>query len=153
MDLRLLRLKDEGDLRIPKVLYHGTSRDKVSSIFQHGLVAGGPGGGRTHVHTVGKINGTQEVSGVRSSSDTVIVIDGEAVMNDQLTAKYMSGNQVFLMDKVRREFLLHAFDRESGKCIYMPSQDGHGNVIGGRKVQETVISGAEAQKLMKLSDS
>ena len=91
MDLRLLRLNDEGDLRIPKVLYHGTSRDKVSSIFQHGLVAGGPGGGRTHVHTVGKINGTQEVSGVRSSSDTVIVIDGEAVMNDQLTAKYMSG--------------------------------------------------------------
>ena len=50
MDLRLLRLNDVGDLRIPKVLYHGTSRDKVSSIFPHGLVAGGPGGGRTHVH-------------------------------------------------------------------------------------------------------
>ena len=120
MDLRLSRLDDEGDLRIPKILYHGTSRANVSSIFKHGLVAGGPGGGRSHVHMVGKINGTQEVSGVRSSSDTIIVIDGEAVMNDRLTQKHMSGNQVILMEKVRREFLLHALDRGSGKCIYMP---------------------------------
>ena len=41
MDLRLLRLDDVGDMRIPPLLYHGTSRDKVSSIFHHGIVAGG----------------------------------------------------------------------------------------------------------------
>ena len=153
MDLRLLRLDDVGDMRIPPLLYHGTSRDKVSSIFHHGIVAGGKYGDRTHVHMVGKINGTKDVSGVRSDADTIIVIDGEAVRNDRHTPKYMSGNQVILMPHVRREFLLHSMKRDSGDVVHMPKEDGHGNVIGGRKVQETVISGAEAQKLMKLSDS
>ena len=140
MDLRLLRLDDVGDMRIPPLLYHGTSRDKVSSIFHHGIVAGGKYGDRTHVHMVGKINGTKDVSGVRSDADTIIVIDGEAVRNDRLTAKYMSGNQVILMEHVRREFLLHSIKRNTGEVVHMPKEDGRGNVIGGRTVSYTHLT-------------
>jgi RNA:NAD 2'-phosphotransferase (TPT1/KptA family) len=136
MDQRLHRLDDVGDMRIPDLLYHGTYREHVPSIFQHGLFAGGLLGNRTHVHLTERIDGMNEVAGVRGDADTIIVVDGAGVRNDPTTTKHLSKNNVHLTPRVFKKHILRAMDRSTGNLVSIPEQDEQGNIVGAQKVME-----------------
>ena len=122
MDLCLHRL-ETGDSRIPELLYHGTHRKRISSIFQNGLVAGGLGGDRVDVHLTGKIIGTQERAGVRGSADTVIVVDGTGLAEDPSVIVRRSDNDVYLTNFVDPWYCLAAVNRSTG-FVFAKSKSG-----------------------------
>ena len=83
----------------PIVLYHGTARKNLDSIFSHGLIRGN----RHHVH-LSTDKATAVKVGQRHGLPTVLIILA-AKMDDMGMEFYCSDNGVWLTDYVAPEFI------------------------------------------------
>ena len=85
---------------VPDILYHGTFSWLYASIVERGLLAGGPHRSRQDIHFVGAdptgpTSSTNIISGMRSSSDIVLQVDGPQAARDGITF-FLSSKEVIL---------------------------------------------------------
>ena len=85
---------------VPDILYHGTFSWLYASIVGRGLLAGGRHKSRQDIHFVGgdptgPTSSTNIISGMRSSSNIVLQVDGPQAARDGITF-FLSSNGVIL---------------------------------------------------------
>jgi len=153
---------DPSDSRWVDIGLHGTKRMHVDAILRNGLFAGGDRGrkARAHIHIVSGLDATGKRAGVRDGSDTVIRIDTNRYYRDGGKC-WWSVNDVLLTEGmwengrdigIPPQYLLGAFNRSTGEEIHpllTPDTDQQGRVPGAKIVAESVISSAEAERMMQ----
>ena len=81
---------------IPDVVYHGTMRANVDDIYDKGLIPGGGGGSRLHVHMVAALRARgRETPGLRGGSEVAVEVHIRKAMKEGLEF-YLTDNNVYL---------------------------------------------------------
>ena len=96
---QLLVRASRNDARLPEYLYHGTYAHQLEQIWREGLLPGGhkAPGSRKHIHFVTRLDSEGDISGVRTGTDSVVVVKAWKMLDDGLVG-FWSTNNVFLTE-------------------------------------------------------
>jgi len=150
------------DKLLKAVMIHGTVRQFADRIGREGLKAGGERGSRFrgHIHLVGSVEGTKEVCGVRSGSDTLVRVNIPEFMRDGGEC-FWSTNRVLLTEGLKAgnenfgippQYIIDIVDRYTGEVVVplpTPTVDQSGWVEGASIVAESIVSREEAERIQK----
>jgi hypothetical protein len=127
----------KGDCRHRAVMLHGTMRGLADSIAERGLLAGGYKGSqfREHIHMVPQMHRYGKTAGVREGSDTIVMVDFDALM-DAGCECFWSVNNVVLTKGLY----------EKGECVGIPPRFflGINDVATGQPTQSSSSAEPEA---------
>lgn len=93
----------------PEILYHGTARRFLASIFENGLRPQG----RQYVHLSQDVETAKEVGSRHDGKPCVLVIDAKAAWNDGVKF-YLGNEKVWLADAVPGRYIRKSEERAGG---------------------------------------
>jgi len=150
------------DKLLKAIMIHGTKREYADKIGREGLKAGGDRGSafRGHIHLVSSVEGTKEICGVRSGSDTLVRVDIPAYMRDGGEC-FWSTNEVLLTEGLKSgtenfgippQYIVDIVDRYSGRPVRpipTPEVTRSGRVEGASVVARVTVTREEADRIQR----
>jgi len=150
------------DKMLKAVMIHGTVRQFADRIAREGLKAGGERGSsyRGHIHLVGSVEGTKEICGVRSGSDTLVRVNIPEYMRDGGEC-FWSTNEVLLTEGLKAgtenfgippQYIIDIVDRYTGRVVIplpTPPVNQSGWIEGASIVAQSIVTREEAERIQR----